>query len=64
MSKYYGHKPSKFHVIAEKRTAQLTLVNEVGQLATSILDLNEMMRQVTRAIQAGFNFIFSITKQV
>ncbi|MDH7472627.1 MAG: GAF domain-containing protein [Anaerolineae bacterium] len=56
MSKYYSHKPSKFHIIAEKRTAQLTLVNEVGRLATSILDLNEMMRQVTRAIQRDFNY--------
>jgi two-component system NtrC family sensor kinase len=44
------------NVLAEKRYSQLTLINEVGRLATSILDLDEMMHRVARAIQTGFNY--------
>ncbi|MCD6552423.1 MAG: GAF domain-containing protein [Anaerolineae bacterium] len=44
------------NTLAEKRSSQLTLVNAVGRLATSILDLDEMMEEVTRAIQTSFNY--------
>jgi len=42
--------------ITQKRNTQLMLANEVGRLATSILDLNEMLDKVTRAIQTSFHY--------
>ncbi|MDY7042481.1 MAG: cache domain-containing protein, partial [Chloroflexota bacterium] len=44
------------NTLAEKRAAQMMLANEVGQLALSILNLDEMMHQVARAIQTGFDY--------
>ena len=51
------------NTLAEKRSSQLTLVNAVGRLATSILDLDEMMERAFRetftAIAAEFEETFT-----
>ncbi len=55
-AKQKTHDLPSAEAITQKRNAQLMLANEVGRLATSILDLNEMLDKVTRAIQTGFHY--------
>ncbi len=40
----------------KKRATQLALINEVGDKAASILDLDRLMQEVTRSIQESFNY--------
>ncbi|MGA9349936.1 MAG: PAS domain S-box protein [Anaerolineae bacterium] len=40
----------------KRRATQLTLINEVGDKATAILDLDRLMQEVTRSIQESFNY--------
>jgi len=40
----------------KRRATQLTLINEVGKKAASILDSNRLMQETTRSIQESFNY--------
>ncbi|MBM4431735.1 MAG: GAF domain-containing protein, partial [Chloroflexi bacterium] len=40
----------------ERRATQLAFINEVGDKAASILDLDKLMQEVTRSIQESFNY--------
>ena len=40
----------------KRRATQLALINEVGEKAASILDLDRLMPEVTRSIQERFNY--------
>ena len=40
----------------KRRATQLALINEVGEKAASILDLDGLMQEVTRSIQESFNY--------
>ncbi|MFQ5813869.1 MAG: GAF domain-containing protein, partial [Anaerolineae bacterium] len=40
----------------KRRATQLALINEVGEKAVSILDSDRLMQEVTRSIQASFNY--------
>jgi len=40
----------------KRRAAQLALINEIGEKAASILDMDRLMQEVTRSIQESFNY--------
>jgi len=40
----------------KRRATQLALINEVGEKAASILDLDRLMQEVTRSIRESFNY--------
>jgi diguanylate cyclase (GGDEF)-like protein/PAS domain S-box-containing protein len=49
-------KNASFFEEERRRATQLALINEVGEKAASILDLDKLMQEVTRSIQESFNY--------